>query len=434
MRRNQSRYAAMTLRMTRTAELFLSRRLLSAGAVIYLALMTAVWTLLLALWFGGAAGRDRAGSVLGPDFTAFYTGGWLVQHGDYLGLYVLERQASVQRSVLAGFQGVSAYLNPPHYAILLAPLSALPYPLAFAVWTALMVSAFVGTIALLRPVVPALRGPRRWLLTGLLLLSAPVYYAVSAGQNTGLTLVLHAAILVALVRRRDALAGALIAVGMLKPQLFIGLLPLLLLGRRWLTLAGFIAVSGVIAALVVWASGFGAVERWTTLLRSDVYHAEIARQAAKMFSWQSFFTVLLGSGSAATILGWGAALLVFVWLCRVWWREIGDLPLRYSITLLGLMVMGPHLFVYDLGLLILPGLVLTDRLLRAPASDWLWLRLGLLALYVISLFAAEPDLRVGLVVVPLVTAIAWEATAMARRQGVVMQSVGATPMLTHQSS
>ncbi len=67
-------------------------RLWHVGALAYLASALLVWGVLLALWVGGQGGRDRTGDVLGPDFPAFYTAGWMLRHGETARLYDFERQ------------------------------------------------------------------------------------------------------------------------------------------------------------------------------------------------------------------------------------------------------------------------------------------------------------------------------------------------------
>lgn len=395
----------------RVAHLLVSWRILRLAAPAYLLLMLVVWAGLLNLWFGGRDGYDRTGVVLGPDFPAFYTGGLLARQPTTGPMYDLAYQRALQQTILPGLP-LSAYVNPPHYALVALPFSLLPYPLAFGLWSVLMAVAFVASIALLRTTLPTLQARRCWLLMLLALFAAPVYYAISAGQNTGLSLLLHVGILLALVRRRDALAGVLIALGLFKPQLFVGLLPLLLLDRRWQALASFAVGSLVVGALTAWFFGIATILNWIALLRSPIYQFEEIRQAAKMFSWQSFSVIALGPGVAATVLGWLFALGVFAGLAYLWWRGDNDLPLRYAITVCGLVVMGPHLPVYDLALLLLPGLVIGDRVLRQPLHRWLGLRIALLGLYVLLLFAAHVELRLAVVIVPLITLTAWLAVRL----------------------
>jgi hypothetical protein len=147
--------------LERVGRRLVSWRLLRLAAPAYLALMLIVWAVLLNLWLGGARGFDRYGVVLGPDFPAFYTGGWLVRHGERSLLYDLERQQAVQQLTLPG-SALSAYVNPPHYSLFAAPFSALSYPAAFALWSLLMLAAFVASLLLLRPLLPTLQVRRGW--------------------------------------------------------------------------------------------------------------------------------------------------------------------------------------------------------------------------------------------------------------------------------
>lgn len=409
MRSSSSRPLSSITPLERVGRRLVSWQLLRLAAPAYLALMLAVWAVLLRMWLGGSNGFDQQGVVLGPDFPAFYTGGWLVREGEIVRLYDLERQQAVQQAVLPG-SALSAYVNPPHYSLVGAPFSSLPYAVAFTLWSLLMLAAFGTSLLLLRPLLPTLHTRQGWLLAALALLSAPVYYALSAGQNTGLSLLLHSGILLALSRRRVALAGLLIALGMFKPQLFVVLLPLLLLGlersQRWRLLLGFGISAGALGLLTLSIFGLTTLTQWLALLRSPLYQSEEVRQAAKMFSWQPFWKLLLGAQPLSAALGWGCALLVFAGLCALWRRADQDLPLRYAITLCGILLIGPHLPVYDLALLIVPVLIITDRVLRAPAEHGLALRLTLLALYISVLFSDQVRTTHVQIVVPLIASVA----------------------------
>lgn len=409
MRSRSSRPLTSVAPLEQVGRRLVSWQLLRLAAPAYLVLMLVVWAVLLRLWLGGAHGFDLHGVVLGPDFPAFYTGGWLVRQGEIEQLYDLQRQQAIQQAVLPG-SALSAYVNPPHYSLFAAPFSSLSYTAAFTLWSLLMLAAFGASLLLLRPLLPTLRTRQGWLLAALALLSAPVYYALSAGQNTGLSLLLHCGILLALSRRRAALAGLLIALGMFKPQLFVVLLPLLLLGldrpQRWRLLLGFGISAGVLGLLTLAIFGLTTLTQWVALLRSPLYQAEEVRQAAKMFSWQPFWKLLLGANPLSAGLGWGCALLVFGGLCALWRRAAQDLPLRYAITLCGILLIGPHLPVYDLALLIVPVLIITDRVLRAPVERGLALRLTLLGLYISVLFSDQVRTTHVQIVVPLIAAVA----------------------------
>jgi hypothetical protein len=398
--------------LVRTAHVLVSWRLLRLAAPLVLLLLLLVWSVLLNLWLGGAHGRDRGGVVLGPDFPAFYTGGLLLRQPDLHSMYDLDRQQALQNAILPG-HSLSAYVNPPHYAFVAAPFSLLPYAWAFALWSSMMMIAFLAAVLLLRSRLPQLQTPMGGWVIALAVLSPPVYFALSAGQNTGLSLLLHVGILLALIQRRDVLAGVLIALGMYKPQLFVVLLPLLLLAGRWRVLVSFGIGASFLGILTLLFFGWNTIANWIMLLSSPAYQFEEVRQAAKMFSWQPVMLLLFGSTTVGKAIGWMCALAVLVGLCMIWRRGVGDLPLRYALTLLGIVLIGPHLPVYDLALLILPTLIIVDRLLQLPSSEYLGLRVSLLALFTLSLFAANVQLRPALIIVPLITLIAWQASRLA---------------------
>lgn len=398
--------------LVRTAHLLVSWRLLRLAAPAVLLLLIVVWGVLFNLWLGGANGRDRAGVVLGPDFPAFYTGGLLIRQLDRGSMYDLHRQQTLQNAILPG-HWLSAYVNPPHYAFVAAPFTYLPYAQAFTLWSAAMMIAFVAAVLLLRSRLPALQTPVGAWAIALAVASPPVYFALSAGQNTGLSVLLHVGILLALLDRRDVLAGGLIALGMYKPQLFVALLPLLLLAGRWRVVASFAAGAMLLGLLTLWFFGWSTIAQWLALLSSPGYQFEEVRQATKMFSWQPVALLLFGPTIVGKAFGWMCALLVFGGLCIIWRRGVGDLPLRYAITVCGIVLIGPHLPVYDLGLLLLPALIVVDRLLQLPSSEHLGLRLSLLALFTLSLFAANVQLRPALLIVPLITLVAWQTYRLA---------------------
>lgn len=399
------------LSSTRRPGLCLSPRVLRRLALVYLALIAGVWSYLLWLWLGGAHGRDREGVVLGPDFPLLYTGGWIVRHGQAAQLYDLHLQQAIQRQILNS-DVLSTYVYPPHWSLVGVPLSLLRYGQAFALWSVLMLAAVLLSLVLLRVPAPVLRGRDGWLIAGLALGAAPVYAAFSAGQNSGLSLLLHSAILVTLLRRHDGLAGLLLALGMYKPQLFVMLGPLLLLERRWRCLGVWALGTGGLVLIGGLLYGFQAFGAWLALLRSPLFQGEEVRQAGKYFSWQPFWIHLLGPTPLATALALGCMALTLLGLAWCWRRQREDPALRYAVAICGLLLIGPHTPVYDLTLLLIPGLIITDRLARQAAQQHQSIRLTLLLLYVALLFSLTPELRSAVVITPLIALLAWQAARL----------------------
>jgi hypothetical protein len=215
--------------------------------------------------------------------------------------------------------GVSAYINPPHYALSMQPLSTLRYSYAFAVWTLIQAACLAVSLALLRHVLPTLRTRCGVLLIALAVLFAPVYFFISDGQNTGLTLLLHTSICVALTQRRngtrrDGVAGMLIAAGSLKPQLFLPLIPFVAIAGRWRVVFTSIIAAAVIG-MVALLGNAASWRSWIQVVRSPVYEAEVAAQVHGMYSWPAFWKLLLGHNVPAVLLGYGCALVTLLVLC-----------------------------------------------------------------------------------------------------------------------
>lgn len=405
------------------ARLLLDARFLRVAAGVYLGMTLLVWSVLLVLCLGSVNGRDRKGDVMGPDFRAFYTAGWMVRHGESARLYDFDRQQKVQEllEIQPGAhnqQGVSAYLNPPHFAAAMAPLSALPYPIAFAVWSLATLAAFCAVILLLKPFLPSLQDARGRGLMALAIGFMPIYFTLSGGQNTGFSLLLFTLIFLALERRRDTLAGLLVALGLLKPQLFLGLLPLLFLAKRPRALFGFAIGAGLTWIWTTGACGAHSAVDWMAAVRSPFYQENVVRLSYKMFSWQAFWRLLLGANTVSSLLGWSFALAVFLWLC-VLWRQAGrNDPGRdgwlnlYALTLGGTITMVPHLFVYDLGLLVFPMLVWADRVLNAPSERFTVLRLCLLALFAVVIVDEQAQITHFQFATPLLMLVLWLAWRM----------------------
>jgi hypothetical protein len=151
----------------------------------------------------------------------------------------------------------------PFYTVLLmAPFVWLPYTWAQAVWMALVEFSLIGGVVLCLNIV----GWRvsHWLL-GLTVLWSVLFYhstrTIVLGQFAGLVFLWIAVVLWALGRRYDVIAGALLALTTVKPQMSVLLIPALLLWglgqRRWRFLGGF----GAAMALLVGVS-FALLPGW----------------------------------------------------------------------------------------------------------------------------------------------------------------------------
>lgn len=261
---------------------------------------------LLTLVIGGPLlDRDprNSGKVhLGYDFLPAYVAGHFVRTGEYNKMYdrvaFSERQTRVIREANLEMDGrYGAGLNPPHFALLFAPLSALPYRTAAAVWLAINAGLYAASIVLLvRLLPPAARADwREWGLVPLLVTaSMPFGQAAGHQQNTFLSLFLLTAA-VTLWRSRNALAAGMIA-GLLfyKPQLALiaALVVTIDLGRRAVLGLGITGVATLLATVVLMP---GALAEYVQSLPSNLDWIQNQHQ----YNW----------GRQATLLGFGRLLV-----------------------------------------------------------------------------------------------------------------------------
>jgi alpha-1,2-mannosyltransferase len=194
------------------------------------------------------------------DFSAFYTAGQAARSG--LSPYWTAPDHDPPLWDGVDLYLPSRFLYPPLAASFFAPLTLLGYAAAKHVWMALTAAAVFAALAVLAR---ALRG-RMTLAAGLGLaaftcLFQPLVLHLERGQVDALTLLIVALALRPMVADgRDTVAsGVLLALGStLKPNV-AGLLPFLLVRRRWRALAGFVAGAFVVVCATVVLHGFSGL-------------------------------------------------------------------------------------------------------------------------------------------------------------------------------
>lgn len=299
-----------------------------------MALAVPLWSGVLAGLGDAVAGNGPPG--LGDDYRAFSFAGELARTGRVDLLYETDAYDAVD---------AARFVYPPPYALLMIPLSLLPVPVGFAVWTALGAAAFVAAARLLRlplafPLVAAVG------ITGI----ANVWY----GQNAWFTLLALAAAF--RLAGDGGRAGA--AVGPItwyKPQLLAGLV-LWWAGapartRRWWWSTAAVAAGGAAVAAVVLP---GAWTGWAGTIGAALYGDDVLAVDQVQFTLRALWGLLLGPGPAATGLTVVGTALLAVGAVTVL-RRVADRPaLAVGMGVLAGLVLVPHLLVYDLALLLVP--------------------------------------------------------------------------------
>ena len=153
----------------------------SRGALF--ALAVAFITVLLS-----GSGPETITGRVGGDYPAFYSAGQIIADGAAENLYSLDTQRDYQKPLIGDQSGVLPFAYPPHFALLYAPLSELPFRLSYAVHTLALVAALALACVLIQRMYPSLiQSP--FLLFFLTLTAYPVDRRVGNVRNDDADLV-----------------------------------------------------------------------------------------------------------------------------------------------------------------------------------------------------------------------------------------------------
>lgn len=310
------------------------------------------------------------------DFRVFYVAGEAGMRHGLSSIYNLSTLRALSSAFPAGqntVQPSTAYVNPPLLAWLVAPLTAFPYPAAYAIWTAVLLSALVWS----------------WWITcsatGLakvtLLLAAlalwPVIDDLYYGQSCLLILGLTAAAWWLCNRERPVAAGIALALAtMLKPQdIFVVPFALLASGRVR-PFAGWLAGCAVLAVLFWISLGQSGVEDWRAALAYEQQGG-----LPSQFTATGALPGLLALGLEAAQAGLGLVIA---------WKKRAQLELVFAAGLIGSIAASFFLHQSDYSVLVLAGWLL---LRTAPSRLHLaWLGAGLATMQAVSLSMPLPQL------------------------------------------
>ena len=342
--------------------------------------------LIIASTLLGHLPRTAFGEAVLPDYLAHWTGGRLVLDGEFASLYDQRTQLEVQVATVGQTSKLAWFVSPPFVALLYAPLAGLSYVASAVVWTLLSVAMLLAALKLARPLAPNISAPRWRMVVLVCLASQPVLELLGGGQDSAFSLLVWVAGTRLMLARRDVFAGVVFALGLCKPQLFVLVPVVLLIQRRYRSLAAFTSVANVLALISVGMVGADGVRNWLALPFRDAYREAVqVGQAWKMQGLPSFITSLMPPGltreaEVAGLLAAGIVLVLFVTSCRRWPTSRGDAGM-WAFAALTTVLASPHLVVYDLVLLLPAVLYLLER------QDVSTVRVALFALFVITWMA-----------------------------------------------
>lgn len=280
------------------------------------------------------------------DFAAYYAFTRIGLHAGFSHLYDVAAQRQEWQALGPLLWYPAVY--PPWLALAFAPLAVLPFPLAYAVWNVLLGAALLLTWWLLAP-------GSRW-QRALQLAAALAIPLVAFSLLLGQVVMLVGAALAlgwwCMRRGSPILAGIILSLILLKPQLAI-LVPLALLASlRFRPAAAFTVTSLAVGLVTVASVGLDGIAAYAARLRDATY-------ALDFYQVPSGLTLpgLLGHGLLAVA---GQAVVVGVVVLAAFRQRARGPQWSIAIGVIGSLLVTPFYHPDDLAILL-------------PAA-WLWMR------------------------------------------------------------
>lgn len=280
------------------------------------------------------------GSMVAPramehDFLNLYVGAQMAADGELSRLHDQSLQLEYEKAVVPETEMLWPFVRPHFYALLLVPLSWLPFQAAFYVWVALQAALLLGCW-----VWAARRFGEEALIFGSMYL--PTAVGIANGQDCILLLVAVIAAYTLAEKDRDYAAGAVVALTLVKFHLLL-LLPLAMwaAGRRKI-LAGYAAMAAALVLLSVALAGTAGVETYLAML-TDPTLAGLNPAPQKIVSIHSFQWNLLGR------MLWPVTAALVAAVAALCWLAARNAPLWrwWTAGCLASLLAAPHVYAYD---------------------------------------------------------------------------------------
>ncbi|MGH9853500.1 MAG: glycosyltransferase family 87 protein, partial [Blastocatellia bacterium] len=197
-----------------------------------------------------ASGRTVFGPQLGADFGAYYIAGKIFNSVSPGRIYDRDLQRKFYHELFPSAPPGEElpYVNAPFFALPFPVLARLEYPLAYLIWILISLGLYVSGFTLLWRTLDAM--PEDTYLVALLLALSfmPFLAECLAGGQTSAFGFFFLALAISCERRgRPLMSGAALSLCLYKPTLLLLILPMLVITRRFSTIAGFV-IGGLLLA------------------------------------------------------------------------------------------------------------------------------------------------------------------------------------------
>ncbi len=374
-------------------QIFAGRRGWQLGILVP-ALVLGVFVIWLGLSWSEIAANGSAGFPI--DFRVFWAAGRLAHLGEPLSAFNVDSLTATHNVIKEDDWMPWSY--PPAFLATLQPLGALPFPIA---WLIFSIASIVAMIFAARPFAEGITPV--WFAFALPPAVLPTLFM---GQTTALWMAGLLAALAALKNQRLALAGFFIGLLTLKPQLGI-LIPFALLAcRAWPTIISAGVTTLVISGLATALYGF---EYWLEMRNMMAVHFSVVRETIVENNLMlSSYSTLASFGlpePAALAIQWTITACAAIMVTITWRSPRISFDLRAAVLVLAVMLSTPYLWFYESALIAAAGLfllragVLTNSPLGLALAGAMWM--GATPAFFAFLFRGEAYISIRLLFTPL---------------------------------
>lgn len=305
---------------------------------------------------------DGTNFVLGRDFLNTWMGGRSAFFGGPAPWFDPAVYNAALREILGAPYQAHYWSYPPHLLLFIWPLGLLPYLPAYIAWCVVGIALYLVACS------GAVARQRLWFLA----VAPGVAVCVFFGQNGFYTAALLVGGLLAR-ERRPVLAGVLFGILTVKPQLGLLLPVMLVLERRWLTIASAAATTAVLVAATAMLFGWTIwIEFWHKILPQQQYLTEtggglLMVMVSSVFYAGRLLHLPLAVDWALQSLVSALAFAAVVW---TYWRR-RDPALSLALLVTATFLFTPYILNYDMVVFGFVVAVLRDRADNTPADHWL---------------------------------------------------------------
>ena len=313
---------------------------------------------------------DRQGNVKFQDFLQFPISARLIMQGRARELYddlVLagEIRASVGRDTNIYLQ----YFYGPQVPLLFVPFTSVSFLIAAASWSVLSIAIYVFCIYAVWKRCTNLKQHGK-LVAICAVGYPPLFHFFVRGQLSALVLLCFTAAFLAFSSRQDFLAGLALGFLAFKPQFIVAIPLILLLAQAWRALAGILlsSLSQFGSALLYF--GREVMRLYLDRLLHSGTHpgtTELTFSPIQMHSLHNFWEMLIPWPSAQWAL-YGISAFAVIAVAAVVWKSPSPLSLRFAALCCAVVLVNPHIYIYDL-LALAPALLLLVDWSTANVSD-----------------------------------------------------------------